>query len=338
MTEITNANDVLEQAVKWLDEGIEVSLATVVETWGSSPRPVGSQLAVNNTGAFVGSVSGGCIEGSVIGEALSTISDGKHRILEFGVTNEQAWEVGLACGGDIKILIERVENINNLNRLLNNRPIAAVTNLTTGERSYVTTLAVDGDFQLTKTLKTKVDSALQHDHSIIYQDGDADIFIHVFNRNLRCAIIGAVHISQALVPMAKIAGFDVTVIDPRGSFATQERFPGVKISEKWPDDALNEFKADTRTAIITLTHDPKLDDPALEAALKTDAFYIGSLGSRRTHASRLERLTSSGFNAADLDRIHAPIGLDLGARSPSEIAVTILAEMIAAKHGKLETK
>ena len=138
--------------------------------------------------------------------------------------------------------------------------------------------------------------------------------------------------------MAKIAGFDVTVIDPRGSFATQERFPGVKISEKWPDDALNEFKADTRTAIITLTHDPKLDDPALEAALKTDAFYIGSLGSRRTHASRLERLTSSGFNAADLDRIHAPIGLDLGARSPSEIAVTILAEMIAAKHGKLETK
>jgi xanthine dehydrogenase accessory factor len=154
---------------------------------------------------------------------------------------------------------------------------------------------------------------------------------------LRCAIIGAVHISQALVPISQIAGFEVTVIDPRGSFATEARFPDVTISDEWPDDAMKEFKPDTRTAVVTLTHDPKLDDPALEIALKSDAFYIGCLGSHRTHASRLERLTEAGFNDADFARLHAPVGLDLGATSPAEIAVSILAEMVAAKHGKLES-
>ena len=136
--------------------------------------------------------------------------------------------------------------------------------------------------------------------------------------------------------MAQIAGFDVTVIDPRGSFATPKRFPNVKLKEEWPDDALRTFNPDSRTSVVTLTHDPKLDDPALEVALKTDAFYIGCLGSRRTHASRLERLALNGFDETDFSRIHAPIGLDLGATSPEEIAVTILAEMIAVKHGKMK--
>ena len=335
MVVITNANNVLEQAISWMDEGKDVALATVVGTWGSSPRPVGSQLAIDDTGSFVGSVSGGCIEGSVIGEALATISDGENRLLDFGVSNEQAWEVGLACGGDVRILVERTKEKETLNRLINERPTATVTNLTTGERSYVTPTNVSGNLELTTEMLENAHSSLQHDRSKIYQSEDDEIFIQVFNPALRCAIIGAVHISQALIPMAQIAGFDVTVIDPRGSFATSTRFPNVKISEDWPDDALQKFNADSRTAIVTLTHDPKLDDPALEVALKTDAFYIGSLGSRRTHASRLERLALSGFNEKDFARIHAPIGLDLGATSPEEIAVTILAEMIAVKHGKL---
>jgi xanthine dehydrogenase accessory factor len=334
MVDQTSADNVLEQAVNWLKEGKEVAIATVINTWGSSPRPVGSQLIIDNTGAFLGSVSGGCIEGSVIGEALATISDGENRLLKFGVSNEQAWEVGLACGGDVRILVERVKEIETLNKLINGKPIASVTNLRTGDRCYVTEKKQNNTVNLTRVMIDNAHSALKHDRSKIYQDKGDEIFIQVFNKPLRCLIIGAVHISQALVPMAQIAGFNVTVIDPRGAFATPQRFSNVKIIEEWPDDALKNLNIDSRTSILTLTHDPKLDDPALEIALSTNAFYIGSLGSRRTHASRLDRLALSGFNEKDFLRIHAPIGLDVGATSPEEIAVSILAEMIAVKHGK----
>ena len=336
MVDITNTNNVLDQAIRWMDDGRQIALATVINTWGSSPRPVGSQLAIDDSGAFVGSVSGGCIEGSVIGEALATITDGENRLLDFGVTNEQAWEVGLACGGDVRILVECIKEKETLHRLMQNRPIASVTNLTSGKRGYVTPMDATGDLALSVETLQNARSALLHDRSKIYNSEGSEVFIQVFNPPLRCAIIGAVHISQALTPMAQIAGFDVTVIDPRGSFATENRFPNVKIKEEWPDDALRTFNPDSRTSVVTLTHDPKLDDPALEVALKTDAFYIGCLGSRRTHASRLERLSLNGFNETDFARIHAPIGLDLGATSPEEIAVTILAEMIAVKHGKMD--
>ena len=338
MVDVTSANKVLGQAVSWIKDGKGVALATVINTWGSSPRPVGSQLAIDNSGSFVGSVSGGCIEGSVIVEAQATITDGENRLLEFGVSNEQAWEVGLACGGDVRILVERVKDLKALEKLINGKPIATVTNLKSGERSYVTQKKNTGNFKLTQVMIDRAHSALKDDRSRIHHDKDDEIFIQVFNPPLRCLIIGAVHISQALVPMAQIAGFDVTVIDPRGAFATPKRFPNVNINEQWPDDALKTMDIDARTSIVTLTHDPKLDDPALEIALNSNAFYIGSLGSRRTHASRLERLTLSGFNETDISRIHAPIGLDLGATSPEEIAVTILAEMIASKHGKLDLK
>lgn len=334
---MADANDVLEQAVNWLDEGKKVALATVIGTWGSSPCPVGSQLAVDDAGAFVGSVSGGCIEGSVIGEALASIEDGENRILEFGVSDEQAWEVGLACGGDVKVLVERADDQAELNKLSNERPVATVTDLKSGKRSCVTPAEQSGELTLSQEMLDNARTALRDDRSKIYEDGEDSIFVQVFNPALRCAIIGAVHISQALVPMAQIAGFDVTVIDPRGAWATEARFPDVTINDEWPDEALKEFKPDTRTAIVTLTHDPKLDDPALQIALNSDAFYIGSLGSRRTHAKRLDRLAEAGFGEEDFARIHAPVGLDLGATSPAEIAVTILAEMVAAKHGKLES-
>ncbi|MEE2745253.1 MAG: XdhC family protein [Pseudomonadota bacterium] len=334
MSEFTNTNDVLAQATNWIESGDGVAIATVIATWGSSPRPVGSQLAINKNGSFVGSVSGGCIEGAVITEALTAISDGKHRILEFGVSNEQAWEVGLACGGDIKVLITRVEGSEYLFPLIKDQPIASIIDLSSGNKSYVTNSKATGSLDLTEKMLIKIRLALQHDQSQLYHENSTEIFIHVFNPPLRCAIIGAVHISQALAPMAEIAGFDVTIIDPRDSFATNSRFPNVKIINKWPDEALSELNIDARTAIITLTHDPKLDDPALHFGLKTDAFYIGCLGSRRTHSLRLERLTESGFETANFSRIKAPVGLDLGAKSPAEIATSILAEMIATKHGK----
>ena len=177
--------------------------------------------------------------------------------------------------------------------------------------------------------------ATRLDKSGVVEHDGAKIFLNVYNPPLRLIIVGAVHIAQTLVPMARLAGYNITVADPRGSFATPDRFPETTLSVEWPDDALNEFAPDARSAIVTLTHDPKLDDPALEVALKSDAFYIGSLGSRRTHASRLERLTEAGFSEQDTSRINAPIGLDLGSASPAEIAVSVLAEIIAAKHGKL---
>ena len=336
MVDITSADNVLQQALSWIKDGKEVAIATVISTWGSSPRPIGSQLVIDNEGSFVGSVSGGCIEGSVIGEALATISDGQNRLLKFGVSNEQAWEVGLACGGDVRILVERFNKKETVTKMINDKPIAAVTNLKTGERSLVTPENIIGDLKLTTEMIENTKTALRKDVSKLHNNGGEEIFVQVFNQPLRCLIVGAVHISQALVPMAQIAGFDVTVIDPREAFATPERFPKVIIDNHWPDDALMNLKVDPRTSVVTLTHDPKLDDPALEVALKSDAFYIGSLGSKRTHASRLERLTSQGFQETDLSRIHAPIGLDLGAITPEEIAVTILAQMIAAKHDKLD--
>ena len=331
---IRDNDDVLEQAADWMAAGKKVALATVIGTWGSSPRPVGSQLAVDEDGAFVGSVSGGCIEGAVVGEALASIADGKPRVLDFGVTNEQAWEVGLACGGNIKIFVDDENDPETVNRLINDRPLALVTDLESGSRSIVGADELTGDLALNDDDVALARDALFHDRSRAFDAANGQAFARVFSTPLRLFIVGAVHIAQALVPMAATAGYAITVIDPRGAFATAARFPGVTLSEDWPDDALNEFKPDSRSAVVTLTHDPKLDDPALHVALKSDAFYIGSLGSRRTHAGRLERLAEEGFTEEDVARIHAPVGLPLGATSPAEIAVSILAQIVEAKHKK----
>jgi xanthine dehydrogenase accessory factor len=161
-----------------------------------------------------------------------------------------------------------------------------------------------------------------------------DCFVQVHNPTPRLIIIGAVHISQALAPMAATAGYEVTVVDPRRSFATTERFPGVTLDGAWPDEAMEKLKPDIRTAVVTLTHDPKLDDPALSAALRSPAFYIGALGSKKTHAARIGRLTRAGFGESDIARIHGPAGIDIGAKSPAEIAVAVLAQLTAARRGR----
>jgi xanthine dehydrogenase accessory factor len=333
MTDV-DTDDVLGQATDWAKAGKSVALATVIGTWGSSPRPVGSQLAIDSDGAFVGSVSGGCIEGAVIGEALQTIKDGKVRTLDFGVSDEQAWEVGLACGGNIKIFVEQAADPATMQRLQTERPIAHVTDLKTGAYSIVTPGEVAGSLKLSDAVIARARDTIRDDVSRTHKEDDgSEYFIRVFNTPLRMIVVGAVHISQALVPMAQLAGYAVTVVDPRGAFATKERFPGVTLSEDWTDDALNQLKPDARTAIVTLTHDPKLDDPALEVALKSNA-----LGSSRTHARRVARLKEAGITDAQIARIGSPVGLDIGAKSPAEIAISILAEVVAAKHGKAKVK
>jgi xanthine dehydrogenase accessory factor len=171
------------------------------------------------------------------------------------------------------------------------------------------------------------------DRSGVERIGDGDVFLHAFVPATRLVVVGAVHIAQALVPMATLCGLAVTVVDPRGAFATPERFPGVELSTAWPDDALAALAPDRRTAVVTLTHDPKLDDPALVVALRSPAFFIGSLGSRKTHEARRLRLLEEGFTQADLARIHGPVGLSIGARTPAEIAVSILAQLVATMRG-----
>ena len=313
-----------EIALKWSRSGKGAALATVLETWGSAPRPVGSQLAISVDGEIEGSVSGGCVEGAVVAEALESLQDGRPRILEFGIADEDAFAVGLACGGRISILVEPIGDPPGLReaelaRLADARrskiSAAMLVNLENWERRFVSgDMAAEND---------AVRERARSDSS-----GFADgWFVGIHNPPLRMIVVGAVHIAQPLLPMARLAGYDAMLIDPRVAFGTESRFPGEKISNAWPDEAIAEAKPDRRTAVATLTHDPKIDDPAIRAALRSNAFYVGCLGSTRTHSKRLGRLRADGVSEADLSRLHAPIGADIGARSPAEIAISIMAEV-----------
>lgn len=313
-----------ETALRWYHDGKAVALATVVETWGSAPRRVGAQLVIGGDGRIEGSVSGGCVEGAVVVEALEAIDEGEARLLEFGVSDEDAFAVGLACGGTIRVLIEPVGRVlpePMLRELVDARarrePLAYVVNIETGHRALRRNAYAD---------------RLRMDRSGFEEDGQT--FVAVHNPPLRLIIVGAVHIAQALVPMARVAGYDPAIIDPRDAFASSARFPGETILTDWPDEAVAKLGMDARTAVVLLTHDPKLDDPALQSALQVGVFYIGALGSTRTHAKRVARMKEAGFTDAQIARIHGPIGLDIGAAGPAEIAVSILAQMTAVLRGK----
>lgn len=325
MTQI-GFDDIPEIALGWYRAGKGAALATVIETWGSAPRPVGSQLAIAGDGAMMGSVSGGCVESAVVHAALECLADGAPKLLTFGVADADAFAVGLACGGTIRVLVEPVGDAGAaiapslLEGLVAARadrlPIAVLTHLETYERR----LTRGADDKLAGAIADRMRS----DRSGVEADS---WFIAVHNPPLRMVIVGAVHIAQALVPMARACGYDPLLIDPRGAFGSKARFPGETISEDWPDEAMAALKPDARTAVVTLTHDSKLDDPALLSALGTQAFYIGSLGSTRTHAKRVERLIAGGIAADQIARIHAPVGLNIGAKSPAEIAVSIMAQI-----------
>jgi xanthine dehydrogenase accessory factor len=327
---------VLDRVIGWLGQGRCVALATVIGTWGSAPRRPGSLLALCDDSAFVGSVSGGCIEGAVIEEGRGAIAGAAPRVLDFGISDEQAWEVGLACGGEMKVYVERAPRADTLRALMDERPVALVTELATGAHALVGPDRVGGDFSPSPEIVEAARRAISEDRSFIASGALGELFINVFNRPLRMVVVGAVHIAQALAPMAALAGFDVTVVDPRRAFATEGRFPRVTLSHDWPDTALEALAPNSRTAVVTLTHDPKLDDPALAVALKSDAFYIGALGSRRTHAKRAERLADKGFSEDAIARIRSPVGLPLGGRKAAEIAVSILAEVVQVSHARAD--
>jgi xanthine dehydrogenase accessory factor len=317
-----------ETALAWHRGGMGAALATVIRSWGASPCPVGSQMAISGAGEIVGSVSGGCVEGAVVAEALAAMADGRLRVLDFGIADEDAFAAGLSCGGQVRILVDPVGEGALTEAMLAalvaaraaGRPLALVTSLVDAHHALV------GPGQ-----DASIDARLDAGRSGL-ENSDKFVAVHV--PPPRLILVGAVPIAQPLLAMARLCGFDGVLIDPRPAFASAARFPGEVILGDWPDSALNSLAPDARTAVVILTHDAKLDEPALVAALATRAFYIGCLGSSRTQDMRRQRLRALGQTETTLARIHGPVGLQIGAESPGEIAASILADIIYCRNQK----
>ena len=328
-------SDVLKQAVAWMEQGCGVALATVVTTWGSSPRPAGSHLVVNDAGTFVGSVSGGCIEPLVVSEALEVIAEGGVRNIVYGVTDEQAEQVRLSCGGNIRVLIEPAPGMAELKAMAEDRPLTRVVDLNSGEAILINGKGVVGNLTPEDDVMDELYCLHKQGASdAIIADSQTELFVATYTTPRRLIVVGAVHISQMLIPMAAALGFDVTIIEPRPAFTKPEWLNGVRVLSDRTERAIRNLTFDAQTAVVLLAHDPMIDDPVLHAALDSPAYYIGCLGSRRTHAERLQRLFRAGYDSEKTNRIHAPIGLDIGGRSSAEIAISILAEIIAVEHRK----
>ena len=351
--------DVLPQMREWIGQGHKVALATVVRTWGSSPRIPGSKMAVCATGEMVGSVSAGCVEGAVAEQALKVLKAGRPALLHYGVADETALEVGLACGGEIDIFVEPTDSLiapgsqgspTALELIANAIELGTPTVRLTvirGREDWVgqTLLArQDGTAvgsaagvlreALLPAARTALSEATSEPKVLQVAGQEVEVFIETQLAPPTLAIVGAVHIAVELSQLAKVIGYRVVIIDPRRAFGTRERFPHVDVvSNVWPDKALAEEGLTHATAVAVLSHDPKIDDPALIAALPSPAFYVGALGSQRTQRLRRERLLASGVSEEHLARMRAPIGLDLGGRAPAEIALSIMAEIVAVRSG-----
>ena len=306
--------EVLGELNQWIDGGEDIALATVIETWGSSPRPLGSKMLVTRSGKMAGSVSNGCIEGAVFEEAQKVLKSGVPKIAAFGVADDVAFEVGLACGGHIEVFIQPLgkqhrQVVSMLNR---QEPATLRTNLVSGEAEVI-----DGTPPGTELARRQ-----------------GDVFIEPLRRPAHLVIIGAIHIAIPLHRLAKLMGYRVTVVDARAKFATKERFPDAdELIVAWPDEAMSRLVIDNSTYVVILTHDPKFDLPALRSVLKKDAGYIGAIGSRKTNQNRFDALRQEGFTEEELARVHGPIGLDLGGRGAEETALGILAEITAVRFG-----
>lgn len=339
-------DEILRWALDRSRAGRGVALATVVETWGSAPRLAGSQMAIDCDGDFVGSVSGGCVEATVLTEAADVIAGGQASVLDFGVSAARAWTAGLACGGRIRILVEPFgrlvpgrdgslgpaspSDLDVVERLLEartqRRAVVHATSLDGGSHRLIHS----GD---SDPLASEAEAALATDHACLVETHAGPVLLNPFSPALRLLVVGAVHIAEPLVRLAALLGFAVTVIDPREAFLRPDRFRGAELIGAWPEEAFAVIGIDARTAVVALTHDPKIDDIALAVASVSPAFYVGALGSHRSHSGRLERLAAAGIHGPALDRIDGPIGLTIGAEGPAEIAVAIAAGIVESLRG-----
>ncbi len=311
--------DILPTLVRWRSEGCRVAIATVVERRGSAPRDPGASLALNDRGEIAGSVTGGCVEPSVIREAQEVLDGAPARLREYGITDDAAFEVGLACGGTVGILIA----------LLDTSLLPPLVEAVRADRPAALIMGVTGE-NLGEQRLHQGDLLESGESTLADIDGET-IFVHSLVPRPEMYVFGAIDHAAALARVGKLLGYRVTVCDARAAFVTPERFPEAdELVVEWPDTFLRRARVDATTAICVLTHDEKFDVPALVAALETPAGYIGAMGSKVTTADREERLRAEGVGDAGIARIHAPIGLAIGARSPEEVAVAIGAQIVEA--------
>lgn len=357
---------ILDDIEQWLEHDHFVALATLVKTKGSSPREVGAVMAVSDTGQVTGSISGGCVEAAVIEAALAVVVDGKPRLLSYGVADELGFEIGLTCGGTIEVFVERLEQhllednlllqmIFNTVRQTSEQSCALCT-MVKGTKPGVKMLVTNNEKSFGSFSNQELDRIVHHDAQELLAQGlntlryydvsyystngepcqtEVAIFIQLFVPPPHLIIFGVVDFTRSLCKLAKMLGYRVTICDARSRLATPERFPEADaIILEWPGEYIRNTKIDDQTVIAVLTHDPKFDIPALVSAVGTPAAYIGAMGSRRATADRISRLQEAGLSEIDINRISAPIGLDIGANTPDETAVSIMAEVIAQKNGR----
>ncbi len=334
-------NEVLQDIDRWRASGEPVGLATVIQTWGSAPRKAGAKMALTPSGEISGSVSGGCVEGAVFDETVAALEAGRGKLLQYGVADETAWGVGLACGGSIRIFVEPLDGplYEAIHRLLDEDRLGAIGTAVAGPdparvgRKFVLDEAgfVDG-WRESEAINAAM-TLMQAGKSgqALLADG-TELFVEVLLPAPQLIMVGGVHIAIALTEIARVLGYRTVVIDPRRAFGSANRFSHAdQLITRWPREAFADLRLNQNTAVTLLTHDPKIDDPALDVVLRSPAFYIGALGSGKTHAKRVKRLQDAGFTSEAIGRIHGPIGLDINAQTPEEIAVAIMGEIIAAR-------
>ena len=337
--------DLLHKIQEWISIDKKFAIATVTKTWGSSPRPIGSALLISDEMEMAGSVSGGCVEGAVVKSALPLLEKGEGKILNFGITNEEAWEVGLSCGGKIEVFVEPFLAFNKNEKkvwekleycLTNNQGCVLMTRMVEGKNHHALILPDGNVFgkNVNDKLKNKALEIFTQRKNQITEVEGVPYFAQVFPRKNQMLIIGAAHITVDLVQLAKMYNFETIVIDPRGIFSNKTQFniPPDFIFEKYPSEVLGDYILDAYTYAVVLSHDPKIDDNALEILLKSDIGYIGALGSRKTHAKRVNRLLEKGFTETEIERIHSPVGVNIYAKTPKEIALSIMGEIIQIKN------
>ena len=341
-------NELYPQIEKWFAEGKQVALATVLRTWGSSPVGVGGKMAISDQGEMIGSVSGGCVETAVITESEAVLATKKAKLLHYGIADEVAGEVGLACGGKVDILLQPLNEAwfqAWKESFKAKRPVLTSISLEQASKNFGKVLLVDVESKEV-VYQSIVDDKQAFAFGLI---GNSPLQIEVFTDNDemlyyleamhfadRLLIVGGVHISQSLVKFAHLVGFEAIVIDPRKQFLEGDRFAEAdQVLQQWPDEAFAELDIDSSTAIVFLTHDPKIDDPGIEVGLRSPAFYLGALGSKKTQTARRERMLERGITAFEYARLHGPVGLDLGSQTPEQIALSIISEIIKVKNNVL---
>ena len=343
--------DLLETLDSWRAEGVDAGRAVVVRTFGSSPRPEGAVLLLASDGRIAGSVSGGCVEGAAAEEIEQARRTGHSRVIRYGISDEQAWSVGLACGGTIDVLIEpRVPDAATAAARAASRVagLGAVVvtplpeDVPDGASPAATIVIAEdgtrtgslGDADLDEGLERAAADALLRGTSRTIELGGRPLFLEAFPVRPRLVVVGATEVAQALVALARPLGYEIVVVDGRATFATPERFPDVdRLIVGWPDEVADAIDLGPNDAVAVLSHDPKFDEPAIVEALRRGCRYVGAIGSRRTQAERRARLAEAGLGDAELARLHGPVGLDLGGRAPAEVALAILAEIVAARYG-----